>query len=110
MRPPRVDPAPSAGAAIASSVAYRGGASAGAVAVLVDQLADLAGLHSSIDVVVHGEDGGEAAGADAAHDFQAEVAVLGGAGDLDFEVTLDLVEHLASAAHVASGAEADADG
>src|SRR5512133_2082279 len=44
--------------------------------VLGEDLVDALGLHAVVDVVVHGDDRGEAAGAEAAGDLQGELAVL----------------------------------
>src|SRR5664280_2053389 len=78
----------------------------GLLGVLRQDRVHALGLDAVVDVVVHGDDGGETASAEAARDLEREHAVLGGAADVDAQFLLEGVQHLDAAAHVAGGPHA----
>ena len=78
--------------------------------VLGEDAGNLVGGETAIDLVANHGDGGETAGTDATEGVQRELTVGSALANLDVQVTLEGIQHLLGAAHVASRAEADIDG
>ena len=78
--------------------------------VLGEDAGDEVGGETAVDLVANHSDRGKTAGTDATEGVQAELAVGGALADLDAQVTLEGIEDLLGATHVAGGTQADVDG
>ena len=78
--------------------------------VLGEDAGDEVGGETSVDLLADHSDGGQTAGTDATEGVQAELAVGGALADLDAQVTLEGIEDLLGATHIAGGTQADVDG